>query len=262
MPYKGKQDLLMEQSGTTIKDCNMGGTYEHMSKNELLDAVYRQEDTINNLRTTIDLFEKKFSGAQLLANIGFWEADIPNDIATWSDQVYKIYDLELGSKVTYDVLVNRIHPEDREYHHKLTEDWIRNRGGELYEYRIVTSKGDIIYIRGYGKVVCDDKGEPIKFVGALQDITKETIMHKKLEDSLKEKQQIYLATICGAKDITNNLLNQLILVDLEIDNHPDFDKDISKLFKVMRIEAKDQLNRLSSVKQIDAKKIKESLYPK
>ena len=63
--------------------------------------------------------------------MGLWEWDIPNNVVTWSNQVYKIYDLELGKKITYDMVTNRIHPEDSGYHHKLTGEWIKNRGGEI-----------------------------------------------------------------------------------------------------------------------------------
>ena len=77
----------------------------------------------------------------------------------------------------------------------------------------------------------------------------------------KEKEKIYLATLHGAQHITNNLLNQLKLVELEIKNHPDFNKDISRLFGNMLIESNDLLIKLSSVKEIEAEKIELSVHP-
>ena len=77
----------------------------------------------------------------------------------------------------------------------------------------------------------------------------------------KEKEKIYLATLHGAQHITNNLLNQLKLVKMEIKNHPDFNKDISRLFGNMLAESNDLLTKLSSVKEIDAKKIELSVHP-
>jgi len=78
----------------------------------------------------------------------------------------------------------------------------------------------------------------------------------------EEKEKIYLATIHGAQHVTNNLLNQLKLVELEIQNNPDFDKEVTELFNNMLIEANTLLKELSSVKHIEAEEIMQSVYPK
>jgi len=78
----------------------------------------------------------------------------------------------------------------------------------------------------------------------------------------KEKEKIYLATIHGAQHITNNLLNELKLVELEIEKHPEFDKEISSMFGEMLTEANDLIKELSSVNEIDDETIRQSIYPK
>jgi hypothetical protein len=77
----------------------------------------------------------------------------------------------------------------------------------------------------------------------------------------KEKEKIYLATIHGAQHITNNLLNQLQLVEFEIKKHSEFDKDVSSLFKDMLAEANSLMINLSSVDKIDDEIIAQSVYP-
>lgn len=83
-----------------------------------------------------------------------------------------------------------------------------------------------------------------------------------IRNAEKEKEEIYYATIYGAQHITNNLLNQLILIELEVEKHPDFDKKKLDMLETMKRETSELLEKLSSVKQIDAKVIKESIYPK
>lgn len=78
----------------------------------------------------------------------------------------------------------------------------------------------------------------------------------------KEKEKIYLATIHGAQHITNNLLNELKLIELEIENHPEFDKEISSMFVDMMAEANALMNDLSTVDKIDDEIIMESVYPR
>ena len=78
----------------------------------------------------------------------------------------------------------------------------------------------------------------------------------------KEKEKIYQATIHGAQHITNNLLNQLQLVKLEIKNHPKFNNEISSMFGEMLTEANTLMEELSTVDKIDDTTIRQSIHPK
>jgi len=78
----------------------------------------------------------------------------------------------------------------------------------------------------------------------------------------KEKEKIYLATIHGAQHITNNLLNELQIVELEIENHPEFNKEVNLMFSDMLNEANKLIKDLSSVEYIDDDTIRKSIYPK
>ncbi len=84
-------------------------------------------------------------------------------------------------------------------------------------------------------------------------------LNRKIE---KEKEIIYLATIHGAQHITNNLLNQLKLIELEIRRIPETDKDISSRLSNMLAEAKRLMEKLSSVEIIEGETIKDSVHPK
>ncbi|OOZ38143.1 hypothetical protein BOW53_16455 [Solemya pervernicosa gill symbiont] len=77
-----------------------------------------------------------------------------------------------------------------------------------------------------------------------------------------KKKEIYLATMHSALHVTNNLLNQLKLVELEILNHRDFNKDVYAMFDGMMSETDSLIKELSSVKEIDPDVIRKSVYPK
>ncbi|WP_446012191.1 hypothetical protein [Candidatus Electrothrix sp.] len=88
-------------------------------------------------------------------------------------------------------------------------------------------------------------------------------LEKELRESItKEKENVYLATIHGAQHVTNNLLNGLQLVTMEIENHPSFDRTTLELFNEMQDEAKGLLESLSSVKQVSPETILKSVSPK
>ena len=97
---------------------------------------------------------------------------------------------------------------------------------------------------------------------ALKWKTHEKEIFSLTHDMENEKQKIYLATIKGAQHVTNNLLNQLKIVELEIENNPAFDKEVLSMFQDMQNEASSLMRDLSSVDKINDKIILDSVYPK
>jgi len=71
-----------------------------------------------------------------------------------------------------------------------------------------------------------------------------------------------LATIHGAQHITNNLLNQLKLVERRIAITPEIDREIVSRLSDMLAEAKRLMEKLSSVEIIEEETIKDSVHPK
>lgn len=95
------------------------------------------------------------------------------------------------------------------------------------------------------------------------ETTQKQILRIEYEAEIENrKKEIYLATLHGAQHVTNNLLNQLQLVELEIQNHKDFDKEVSAMFDDMLSESKSLLKELSSVKEIEPETIIQSVRPK
>lgn len=101
------------------------------------------------------------------------------------------------------MLTTKIHPEDKESHFNLTQSWIKNRGGDPYEYRVVTRNNEIKYVRAFGKVECDETGEPKRFIGAVQDITEKTILQNKLQNALTKALEGFLPICSYCKAIRN-----------------------------------------------------------
>ena len=59
--------------------------------------------------------EQQLATAQSIAQIGSWSWDVPTDTVTWSDQLYRIYDLDPDEHdATYEGFLSGIHPDDRE----------------------------------------------------------------------------------------------------------------------------------------------------
>jgi len=106
-----------------------------------------------------------------LAHLGSWEWDIPAHKITWSPELYRIYDIDPQVQLNYGELMERVHPEDRDYYKTVVRDWTKNRQGSSFEYRILCSDGSIRFVHGETEVFCDDAGNPNRIFGVIQDIT-------------------------------------------------------------------------------------------
>ena len=58
--------------------------------------------------------EALLKDAQQIAHIGSWELDIVNNILTWSDEIYRMFEIDpVIFGASYEAFLNAIHPEDR-----------------------------------------------------------------------------------------------------------------------------------------------------
>lgn len=126
----------------------------------------------------IDLNQKLLKGQQL-SKIGYWESNLETNQVFWSDEMYKIWDIEeRNQNMNFDFFFDSIHPEDR-------KDFLYHRNRALIGeknldviYRIKTQKGNLKYIHELG-----EKDGEFTFKGTAQEITKE----KEYELKLKER---------------------------------------------------------------------------
>ena len=77
-----------------------------------------------------------------------------------------------------------------------------------------------------------------------------------------EIKKIYVATMRSSLHVTNNLLNQLKFIEMQIENNPNVDRQVIMLFREIQEEAKSLMSKLSSVETIEEEAIIRSVYPK
>jgi signal transduction histidine kinase len=111
--------------------------------------------------------------AQSIAKIGSWEWDIPSNTVFWSDELFRIFNVQaIGKKATLESYLERVHPEDR----KLVGDSIRqaieDKKSFKFEHRTATQPNPR-YVLSEGQVILNKKGKPTKLVGIAQDVTAE-----------------------------------------------------------------------------------------
>jgi PAS domain S-box-containing protein len=113
--------------------------------------------------------EANLKKAQEIAHIGSWHLDVGQDKLTWSDEVFRIFDVPQGAPLTYESFLGSIHPADRD---AVDKAWTAAMRGAPYdiEHRIVLADGEK-WVRERAEVEFDERGRAVKGLGTVQDIT-------------------------------------------------------------------------------------------
>lgn len=126
---------------------------------------------------------KKLKTAQKLSHVGNWEFDLQTNELYWSDEVYRIFELDKEIyEPSYESFLNLIHPDDIKKVNDAYQSSLNNQKEYEIVHRLRFEDGSIKYVKESCDNYYDEDGNPIKSLGTIQDITKE----KKIELELKK----------------------------------------------------------------------------
>ena len=132
--------------------------------------------------------EANLNRAQEIAHIGSWHLDVARNRLIWSDEVFRIFGVPLGTALTYDAFVGMVHPEDRE---SVDTAWSAALRGAPYdiEHRIVVG-GELKWLRERAQVEFGPEGNATSGVGTVQDITERKRAEEKIRQQEMELRQV------------------------------------------------------------------------
>lgn len=156
------------------------------------------------ISTVRDVTERKLAGeelrrreadlaeAQRVARIGSWNNDLVNNTVRWSDELYRIFEVEKSEfPGSYESFLERIHPDDRAQAFE-TNRVARESGSPFeIEYRIRTRTGRLKHIRETGYAIRDAQGAVIGLFGTAQDITGRRLAENALRQSAARLEAVF-----------------------------------------------------------------------
>jgi hypothetical protein len=139
--------------------------------------------------------------AQQSAQVGSWEWDTRTGELEWSDELYRIYDLDPATFVpSFEGYADLIHPEDRVWVMQNVERALHEQGFFNHDHRIIRPDGVERVVQARGRMVLDEAGESLKFVGTSQDVTERKAIEAEL---LRAKEAAELATRAKSEFLAN-----------------------------------------------------------
>ena len=126
---------------------------------------------------------------QRLGQIGSYSWRVATGEITWSEQLYRIYELAIDVPVTLELIRTRVHPDDLTLYEKMAEQ--ASSGGKDFEwqYRLLMPDHSIKYLQAVARATRDQDGQ-LEYIAAIQDVT----AHR-LSEEARDKARLELAHV-------------------------------------------------------------------
>lgn len=129
--------------------------------------------------------EEHLAMAMNAAQMGTWEWNIGENTAKWSDETKRIFGLSPDQmEGSNEDFYSWIHPDDRLFVARSIEHAVNEGSPYETEFRMPQPDGSIRWVRGKGKVLRDEAGNPQRMVGLNADITEQ----KRAQEALRQSE--------------------------------------------------------------------------
>ncbi|MGO4918318.1 PAS domain-containing protein [Maribacter spongiicola] len=193
-----------------------------------------------------------------MALMGSWQWNPNTGVSNWSDNLYKIYDIEQGFPIDMDLFLSRVHPDDSHRIKKEIEAIVKAKTNKsILSFRIVLTNGNIRSIELLSEVIIDRQGNILEMIGTAQDVTDRI----RREQDLIEKNQLLnfaeqLSSLGHWKwDIVNDKMemssNLLKILDFDEDTPSDFKTYLDRVHPDDRDKVISESEKILDTKNFD-----------
>lgn len=136
------------------------------------------------LQQAVKKQNERLAKAQELAHMGCWELDMVANKLSWSDEVYKIFELDPANvEPFYSLFLQTVLAEDREKVDRAYQRSLQLREAYRIDHRLQMADGRIKYVVEECETDFDAQGRPLVSRGTVQDVTaiwslKQQVMHE------------------------------------------------------------------------------------
>ncbi|MGB9588145.1 MAG: PAS domain S-box protein, partial [Armatimonadota bacterium] len=204
---------LVDQRLAGITAYLLGASIVAVSMVLISNSKRRIEHIAEELRRS----QEDLNRAQVVAKIGSWRLDVQHNRLYWSDETYRLFGIPVGTPLTYETFLAKVHPDDREY---VDEKWKAALRGEPYdiEHRIVVDN-DVRWVRERAELEFGKDGEVKSAFGTVQDIT-----------DLKLAEEARLASEANYRAIFNAANDAIFVHDPETGDVLDVNQKVVEMY--------------------------------
>jgi PAS domain-containing protein len=132
--------------------------------------------------------ERMLNAMGKMAKVGGWEFYMDTLQQTWTEEVYRIHEVDLPYSPDVEKGINFYHPEDKPQIENAVQRAIDHGEPFYLELRFITAKGNHRWVQAIGEAA-QTQGKTMKVFGTIQDITERKRAEEERERLIKDLQE-------------------------------------------------------------------------
>lgn len=147
-----------------------------VQRQALAESIKEQAEEAQELAERLEAIAKA-------SNDGIWTWEFDDNTVIWNRRLLEMlgfvseHDIRLYRNMTF---LERVHSEDRDDVEHALNAHLKHRLPFKLTFRLKSKSGTFLWVDGSGQAIRDVDGKPKRFVGALTDITENTLSRKKM----------------------------------------------------------------------------------
>ncbi len=138
--------------------------------------------------------ESLLKEAQRLAHMGSWELDLETGKLSWSDEVFRIFEVDPKNfGASYEAFLAAIHPDDRDRVNQAYTDSLHTGKEYSIAHRLLCAAGRVKWVNERCTTYYAEDGNPLRSIGTIQDITHQ----READESLRLAATVFDSSLNG-----------------------------------------------------------------
>jgi signal transduction histidine kinase len=178
---------------------------------------------------------------QQLSQTGSFSWNVASGELHWSEGNYSILEYDRGTKASYELVFDRVHPDDRNFVRQALVDATREKKNFDIEHRLLMPDGRVKHVHIIGRAV--NTGS-LDFVGAVHDVTERARAEEALRQAQGDLERINRVTTMGeltaslahevSQPITAAMINANVCLRSLGHDKPDIDEARAAVTRIVR----------------------------
>jgi PAS domain S-box-containing protein len=134
---------------------------------------------------------------QRLSRTGSFCWRVETDEITWSEEAYRIFQFEPGTRVTLELIGSRVYPEDQAKLNDMIERARKAFSDFEYQHRLLMPDASVKYLHLTAHGIRNNEGR-LEYIGAIQDVTESKVAEEALTRARSELAHMARVTTLSA----------------------------------------------------------------